>query len=95
MIVSILVLLSILFSGCVQNIPLEKHCENNNDCVPAQCCHPISCIYKSQSPRCENIACTEECKLGTMDCGQGSCVCIDNQCQVRWKKIPLKKIIFP
>lgn len=59
-------------------------CQKDEDCVPAQCCHPDSCINIDYRPNCEGIFCTMECRPGTMDCGQGRCACIDNTCQVVW-----------
>ena len=65
--------------GC-EEIPV-KECLSNNNCVPAQCCHPTSCIAVDKAPSCKGIACTEECRNGTMDCGEGHCGCVDNKCQ--------------
>jgi len=82
----LLILLSLMgismFSGCTNNNNFE--CSSDSECVPAQCCHPTSCVPISQAPNCEGIACTMECAPGTMDCGQGSCVCVDRKCQVKW-----------
>ena len=61
-------------------------CQSDEDCVPAQCCHPTSCISKDRAPDCSGIACTEECRGGTMDCGCGHCECVDGKCQVVWTK---------
>lgn len=60
----------------------ETKCYSNLDCVPAQCCHPTSCIAKQYAPTCEGIMCTMECREGTMDCGGGSCGCVDNKCVI-------------
>lgn len=43
------------------------------ECVPAECCHPTSCVLKQWAPDCSNTVCTEECREGTMDCGCGAC----------------------
>lgn len=64
----------------------EKECVNDEECVPATCCHPSECVSISKAPNCENIGCTDDCRSGTMDCGCGHCVCINNQCQVDWEK---------
>ena len=56
------------------------YCVTASDCVPEQCCHPTSCINRNNAPDCTWVACTEECRPGTMDCGQGQCVCTDNRC---------------
>lgn len=65
--------------------PSKDICEKDSDCVPAQCCHPVSCINKEFAPECKGIMCTMNCQPGTMDCGQGVCVCKNNRCQVEWK----------
>lgn len=57
-------------------------CKSDSDCVPASCCHPTSCVAKENAPVCNSIACTLDCKPGTLDCGQGSCLCINNKCSV-------------
>src|SRR3989338_4372611 len=55
-------------------------CYSDSDCVPAQACHPSSCVIKSQAPNSSGIFCTQECAPGTLDCGQGSCECINKKC---------------
>jgi len=62
----------------------EQNCVNDADCVPAQCCHPTSCVPKQQAPNCSNVACTMECREGTLDCGSGSCACVNGRCGVVW-----------
>ena len=54
-------------------------CLQDSDCVPEQCCHATSCINKANKFAC-NLFCTQECKPNTLDCGQGSCKCINNKC---------------
>jgi hypothetical protein len=61
----------------------QTYCEKDEDCMPAQCCHPNSCVNKL-SVNCTGILCTEECRAGTMDCGCGSCICKNNRCVVSW-----------
>lgn len=78
----ILIIILILISGCEQGL---KECELDSDCVPASCCHPTDCVSKENKPDCEGIFCTMECKDGTLDCGQGSCKCLDNKCGVAFK----------
>jgi hypothetical protein len=62
-------------------IPLELFCESDADCVPEQPCHPTSCINVESQVRQELSYCTEECQPATLDCGQGSCQCVNNQCK--------------
>jgi hypothetical protein len=56
-------------------------CNVPADCVPAQCCHPTSCINKVAQKSCDGIACTMMCS-GPLDCGAGSCGCVEGQCSV-------------
>lgn len=55
-------------------------CATDSDCVPAECCHATSCTLAGTKKPC-NLMCTEECRPGTMDCGQGSCRCIAGNCE--------------
>ena len=63
----------------------EKECNNDNDCVPAECCHPISCVSKEKEPNCNDIFCTMECAPGTLDCNQGSCMCVNGKCKADFR----------
>lgn len=64
-----------------QKIPEEKYCLKDEDCVSAQCCHPTDCVNVDHKPSCKGIMCTMECRPGTMDCGQGYCACVNNECK--------------
>jgi hypothetical protein len=55
-------------------------CQTDADCVAAECCHPASCVPVSAAPSCSDTMCTEECRGGTMDCGQGHCGCQNGSC---------------
>jgi putative hemolysin len=59
---------------------VENECKEDSDCVPASCCHPTSCVNKNFAPICSGTMCTMDCKIGTLDCGYGSCVCINKKC---------------
>lgn len=59
--------------------PFPPECDEDNDCVPAQCCHAADCIIKEKRTDCGRIFCTQECRPGTLDCG-GSCACIAGRC---------------
>ena len=61
-------------------------CNSDFDCVPASCCHATTCVNKNQAPNCSRVACTMECRGNTLDCGEGSCSCINNKCSVKWNK---------
>ena len=64
----------------------RDYCETVDDCVPEQCCHPTSCVNKDYTMNCTGLGCTDECKEDTMDCGCGTCTCIDNKCSVSWTR---------
>ena len=79
----------ISLSGCneinntlINNTQTEETltCEINEDCVPSSCCHPNSCINKNNAPSCFQTICSMNCAPDSLDCGQGSCQCINNQC---------------
>ena len=55
-------------------------CSADSDCVPAQCCHPTSCINKAFKGVC-TLLCTAVCE-GPLDCGAGHCGCVGGRCTV-------------
>lgn len=68
---------------CGNSVNNSDFCSVNSDCVPSSCCHPKSCVNKNSAPNCSGIACTMMCELGTLDCGQASCGCVNGKCQVQ------------
>lgn len=60
--------------------PPAQSCTVDDDCVPAECCHPTSCINKAEKGVC-NVMCTMNCQ-GPIDCGAGHCGCVDGKCGV-------------
>jgi hypothetical protein len=62
-------------------------CSVDSDCVPAQCCHPTSCINKAHKGVC-NLLCTQVCQ-GPIDCGAGHCGCVAGTCRVIPGTIPM------
>lgn len=54
-------------------------CESDEDCVPASCCHAETCVAPEDAPDCRGVACTLECREGTLDCG-GRCLCLNGRC---------------
>lgn len=57
-------------------------CLNDNDCVPASCCHARTCVAASEKPTCKGVYCTQVCEPETLDCGQARCSCIQQRCVV-------------
>ena len=57
-----------------------KFCRFDTDCVPAQCCHPTGVVNADNAPDCSDTYCTMECRLGTLDCGQGEIRCVASEC---------------
>lgn len=73
--------LLVLVVSCTQtNIPPEKQCQVDGDCIPSSCCHSTDAVNKNYPPDCEGIICTVDCQGGTLDCGQGEIKCLQNQC---------------
>jgi hypothetical protein len=62
--------------------PRAAACRTDADCVPATCCHATECTTASAAPKCEGVACTMDCRDGTLDCG-GRCVCDAGRCAAR------------
>jgi hypothetical protein len=56
-------------------------CAVDADCVPAECCHPKTCVHKDAAPDCRDMMCTMDCRGGTMDCGGGRCLCDGGECR--------------
>ena len=79
---SCLILLSLfVVYGCSEEV-LIGECVSNSDCAPSNCCHSDACGPIGDSPSCEDVFCSQECKPGTLDCGQGSCQCLNSKCEV-------------
>ena len=70
--------LCLFLIGCSQHEVFE--CQTDTDCVPAECCHPTTCVPKDEAPSCEGMYCTTVCQPGSLDCGQGSCACDKGLC---------------
>ena len=66
----------------------ERFNEVNEEikCVPASCCHSTSCVLESEAPDCNGRFCTLSCEPGTLDCGQGNCEYINEECEVVWNE---------
>lgn len=58
---------------------LPPECDEDSDCVPAQCCHAGDCIITEKRPDCSKVFCTRVCMPGTLDCG-GRCACVAGRC---------------
>ena len=76
----------IVLSGCQEpygDITVPE-CASDAECVPATCCHASECVHISNAPDCEGMFCSMECVDGTMDCGQGRCVCDNGVCKAQF-----------
>lgn len=81
-IVAILVGVVIFVGLTYKPLPAQgKFCMVDSECVKATCCHADSCVNRQFAPNCTGTVCTMECKPGTLDCGQGSCACVKNECK--------------
>jgi hypothetical protein len=71
-------------SPAVTGVPAKPEdvqtCTIDQDCMPAQCCHPTSCINRVAKQPC-NVLCTMSCD-GPIDCGAGRCGCVNGKCGV-------------
>lgn len=56
------------------------YCSSDSECVPSSCCHASSCAFRQTAFDCGKVYCTQECRAGTLDCGNGKCSCIQNKC---------------
>jgi len=56
-------------------------CTGDSDCVPAQCCHPTTCVNRAYAEDCAAVLCTLSCE-GPIDCGAGHCGCVSGTCRV-------------
>ena len=63
-------------------------CHSDADCVPAQCCHPSTCVASSEAPTCADTRCTRDCRGGSFECGAGACACKAGVCAVDWRTPP-------
>ncbi len=61
---------------------LKTTCTKDEECVPDSCCHAKSCAIRNSAPSCQGVVCSQECEPGTLDCGQGSCRCVNGLCEV-------------
>ncbi len=59
----------------------KKSCFVDDDCVPAQCCHPTDVVNRLYAPDCKDVICTTVCK-GPIDCGKGRPACINEKCVI-------------
>lgn len=83
-IIFLIVLLIILIYFIVKNNEVDENgseCVLDSDCLPACGCHPDSCIAGDVRGECENVFCTQVCS-GPLDCGAGSCGCVNGKCAV-------------
>jgi len=69
------------FNGECNLATTAQVCSVNEDCVKDSCCHANSCTTKDNAPDCSGMMCTMSCEPNTLDCGQGSCECINSKCE--------------
>lgn len=70
-----------LLVSCAEEIPVEKQCSADDDCVAATCCHPSDAVNVDNAPICKGKLCSQECREGTIDCGQGTIACVEGECK--------------
>lgn len=84
--VAILIAISIIVGFSISKrgsdgVKPENFCISDADCVKDSCCHAKGCVAAQNAPDCKGILCTQECAQNTLDCGQGSCRCVNNLCK--------------
>jgi hypothetical protein len=65
--------------GRVEIVMTDVACVQDSDCVKDSCCHATTCVAASARPDCSSVACTADCRAGTMDCN-GGCLCQAGKC---------------
>jgi hypothetical protein len=69
-------------TSAVTTMPGDNQtCTTDADCMPAQCCHPTTCVNQQEAIHVCNLLCTATCE-GPLDCGAGSCGCVNGRCSV-------------
>jgi hypothetical protein len=68
--------------GRIEIVATEVPCAQDSDCIKATCCHATTCVAASARPDCSSVACTADCRAGTMDCN-GGCVCQAGKCAAK------------
>jgi hypothetical protein len=86
---SAMIVVAVLFSVSVGTVHALSagECQMDDQCVPAQCCHPTTCVASFDAPPCASTSCTSNCEAGTMDCGQGRCFCVEGLCRVKMAQV--------
>jgi len=79
--ISVFVFLSYFYLNNENKEEIVEECQVDSDCIPASCCHAESCVSVNKKPDCEGIFCSAVCS-GPLDCGAGSCKCINKKCEV-------------
>jgi len=77
----ILICLILYIKSQNENLGEGKQCLKNEDCIPATCCHPESCVPAEEASICRGVICSMVCS-GPLDCGAGECGCVDGGCEV-------------
>lgn len=68
--------------GRIEIVLTDEACVTDSDCVKATCCHATTCVTASATPDCSTVACTADCRAGTMDCN-GGCLCQAGKCAAK------------
>lgn len=71
---------TVIDTGSDSDSFLDTDANSDEECVPARCCHPSSCVGKANEPDCGGVDCDASCEPGTLDCGQGFCDFVGGEC---------------
>ncbi len=61
------VLCSVLLLSAACAADADPVCTNDDDCVPATCCHSIDAVHVDDAPFCDNVPCTADFQFCTDD----------------------------
>jgi hypothetical protein len=69
-------------AGRTEIVATDVACQQDSDCVKATCCHATTCVAAGAGPDCTTVACTADCRAGSMDCN-GGCRCQAGKCAAK------------
>ncbi len=86
-ITTLLIIVTLFLVSCTTEIPENKKCQVDADCVPNKCCGADDGVNKDNAPGCKGTFCTQSCTPGTIDCQQGEIKCVEGSCSAVFKEV--------
>lgn len=81
------IICNIFLLACTAEIPDNKKCQVDDDCVPNKCCGADDGVNKDHGPDCKGTFCTQSCTPGTIDCQQGEIKCVKESCTAVFNEV--------